>query len=142
MRLNSNNNLIQNYPLTSQRCLLLELLRDAKGYIDAKELYRRASEKNESICPATVYRSLNLFKEQGLVNQINLGMERRYYEIKKSSENYYFVCRECSKIIKFQNPQLKKMIESVQKKHRFNVTKAELCLEGYCPECDKKDSRD
>ena len=141
MRLNSNKNLLQNHPLTSQRCLLLELLNNAEDHIDAKELYQRASKKDESICPATVYRSLNLFNELGLINQINLGMDRRYYEIKKSQENYYFVCRECSKIIKFQNPQLKKMIESVQKKHRFNVTKAELCLEGYCPECDKKDNR-
>jgi len=141
MRLIRNNILTQNHPLTSQRCLLLEILNNAEGHIDAKELYRRASKRDESICPATVYRSLNLFKELGLINQINLGMERRYYEIKKSSENYYFVCRECSKIIKFQNPQLKKMIESVQKKHRFNITKAELCLEGYCPECDKKDNR-
>ncbi len=142
MRLIRNNILTQNHPLTSQRRLLLEILNDAEGHIDAKELYRRASKKNKSICPATIYRSLNLFKELGLVDQMSLGMERRYYEIKKSSENYYFVCRECGKIIKFRNPQFKKMIEAIQMKHRFNVTKTELCLEGYCPECDEKDNRD
>lgn len=142
MSLNSKKNLLRNHPLTSQRCLLLEILNHAEGHIDAKELYRRASKRDESICPATVYRSLNLFKELGLVDQINLGVERRYYEIKKSHENYYFVCRECSKIVKFQNPQLEKLIESVKKKHRFNVTKAELCLEGYCPECKKKSGKD
>jgi len=111
MSLNSNKNLLQNHPLTSQRCVLLEILSNAEGHIDAKELYRRASKKDESICPATVYRSLNLFKELGLINQINLGMDRRYYEIKKSHENYYFVCRECKKIVKFHNPQLEKSIQ-------------------------------
>jgi Fur family transcriptional regulator, ferric uptake regulator len=142
MSLNNNKNLLKNHPLTSQRCLLLEILNDAESHIDAKELYRRASRKDASICPATVYRSLNLFKELGLVNQVNLGMERRYYEIKNSQENYYFVCRECSKIVKFRNPQLEKMIDSVKKKHKFNVAKAELCLEGYCPDCDEKGKKD
>ena len=60
-------NPIQGHPLTNQRCLLLELLRDAEGHIDAKELYRHASTRDESISPATVYRSLNLFKELGLI---------------------------------------------------------------------------
>jgi Fur family transcriptional regulator, ferric uptake regulator len=122
--------------------MLLEILNDAENHIDAKELYRRASKKDGSICPATVYRSLNLFEELGLIKQINLGTDRRYYEIKKSEENYYFVCRECSRIVKFQNSQLEKMIDSVKKKHKFNVSKAELYLEGYCQDCDEKDKKD
>ena len=64
MRLNLNNvNTNKEHLLTSQRKLLLELLQEADRHIDAKELYRRASARDQSISPATVYRSINLFKQ-------------------------------------------------------------------------------
>ena len=140
LRLNRNyDNPIQGHPLTNQRRLLLELLREAEGHIDAKELYRRASAKDESISPATVYRSLNLFKELGLVDEMRLGKIRCYYEIKQSHEHQHLVCRGCGKVTEFQNPYFQKLIEAVRREHGFKVTKAELYLEGYCPECEEKE---
>ena len=130
---------IQGHPLTNQRRLLLELLRDAEGHIDAKELYRRASTRDESISPATVYRSLNLFTELGLVDEMRLGGIRCYYEIKQSPEHMHLVCRGCNKVMEFQNPHFQELIEAVRREHGFKVTKAELYLEGYCPECEEKE---
>jgi Fur family ferric uptake transcriptional regulator len=130
---------IHGHSMTNQRQLLLELLRDAEGHIDAKELYRRASARDESISLATVYRSLNLFKELGLVDEMRLGKIRCYYEIKQSPEHQHLVCQGCGKVIEFQNPHFQKLIEAVRREHRFNITKAELYLEGYCPECEEKE---
>jgi len=130
---------IHGHSMTNQRQLLLELLRDAEGHIDAKELYRRASARDESISPATVYRSLNLFKELRLVDEMRLGKVRCYYEIKQSPEHQHLVCQGCGKIIEFQNPHFQKLIKAVQREHAFKVTKAELYLEGYCPECGDKE---
>ena len=132
-------NQIKDHPLTNQRRLLLEMLRDAEGHIDAKELYRRASAKDESISLATVYRSLNLFKELGLVDEMRLGKIRCYYEIKQSPEHQHLVCQGCGKVVEFQNPLFRKLVEAVRREHGFNVTKAELYLEGYCPECEEKE---
>jgi Fur family ferric uptake transcriptional regulator len=133
------NDVIQGHPLTNQRRLLLELLRDAEDHLDAKELYRRASARDESISPATVYRSLNLFTELGLIDEMRLGKIRCSYEIKQSPEHQHLVCRGCGKVMEFQNPYFKKLIEAVRREHGFKVTKAELYLEGYCPECEKKE---
>jgi Fe2+ or Zn2+ uptake regulation protein len=130
---------IYGHSMTAQRQLLLELLRDADEHIDAKELYRRASARDESISPATVYRTLNLFKELGLVDEMRLGKIRCYYEIKQSPEHQHLVCRGCGKVIEFQNPHFQKLIEAVRREHKFNITKAELYLEGYCPECEEKE---
>ena len=132
-------NPVQGHPLTVQRRLLLELLHDADKHIDAKELYRRASARDESISPATVYRSLNLFKQAGLVDERRLGRVRCYYEIKQSPEHQHLVCQGCGKIIEFQNPLVGQLIEAIQREHSFNVTRAELYLEGYCPECEEKE---
>ena len=131
-------NQMQGHPLTSQRRLLLELIRQADGHVDAKELYRRASSKDESISPATVYRSLNLFKQLGLVDERRLGQVRCYYEIKQTPEHQHLVCRGCGKIIEFESPLIRKLVDRVQRNHRFNVTKAELYLEGYCEQCKEK----
>ncbi len=129
---------IHGHSMTAQRCLLLELLRDAEGHIDAKELYHRASARDESISPATVYRTLNLFKELGLVDEMRLGKVRCYYEIKQSPEHQHLVCQGCGKVIEFQNPYFQKLIKAVRREHGFRVTKAELYLEGYCPECEEQ----
>lgn len=134
-------NPIQGHPLTVQRRLLLELLRQAEGHIDAKELYRRASARDESVSPATVYRSLNLFKQLGLIDERRLGKVRCYYEIRQSPEHQHLVCRGCGKVIEFQNPLVVKLIKAVRREHGFNVTKAELYLEGYCPGCEKEKSQ-
>jgi len=121
-----------------QRRQLLELLREAEGHIDAKELYRRASARDASISPATVYRSLNLFKELGLIDEMRLGKVRCYYEIKQSPEHQHLVCQGCGKVIEFQNPLVGQLIEAVRQEHGFNVVKVGLYLEGYCRGCEEK----
>lgn len=139
MRLNRNNlNGMAGRPLTAQRRLIMELLREAEGHIDAKELYRRASNRDESISPATVYRSLKLFKQLGLVDERHLGRVRCYYEIKQSPEHQHLVCQGCGKILDFESPIVRKLIETIRQEHGFDVTKVELYLEGYCADCERK----
>ena len=133
---------MQGHFQTAQRRLLLELIRDSEEHLDAKELYQRARAKDESIGPATVYRTLNLFKELGLVDERKLGKVCCCYELKKSSEHQHLVCQGCGKVIEFQNPYFNKLIKAVQREHGFKITKAELCLEGYCEHCEQEEKED
>jgi Fur family ferric uptake transcriptional regulator len=132
------NNETQGHPLTSQRRLLLSLMRDTGGHMDAKELYQRALTNGASISLATVYRCLHLFKELGLVDEIWLGQTRCYYEIKKSARHQHLVCRSCGKVIEFESPLISKLAYKLQREKGFKVTKAELHLEGYCQQCRHK----
>ena len=136
MRLNRNNTPLQDRNLTTQRRLILDVLQEAQGPIDAKELSRRASARDQSISWATVYRSLNLFKELGLVDERRLTKARCSYEIKQSLEHMHLVCQCCGKIIEFENSLVRKLVEVVRREHGFNVTKVDLYLEGYCAKCD------
>lgn len=131
-------NEIKGHLLTIQRRLLLNLVHDASGHIDAKELYRRANSQDESISLATVYRSLHLFKDLGLVEERRLGQLRCCYELKRSAEHQHLVCRGCGKVIEFETPLVQELVKKVQREHRFDVTRAELCLEGYCRQCSEK----
>lgn len=128
--------IVKDHPLTNQRRLLLELLQDTGSHIDAKELYRLASNKDNSISLATVYRSLTLFKRLGLVEERRLNKDRRFYEIRQTSEHQHLVCRVCGKVIEFQSPVLEEVVKSILHDNGFNISQASLYLEGNCDGCD------
>jgi Fur family ferric uptake transcriptional regulator len=140
MRINRNNrnNLSNIRPLTPQRSLLLSTIQAAGTHLDAKELYRRAIEKDASISLATVYRSLRLFKEQGLIEERHLGQVRCSYEMKRLGEHQHLVCRGCGQVIEFESPLIGKLVAEVQQKNKFRVTRTELYLEGYCHKCKEE----
>ena len=127
-------------PLTSQRQLLLDLIKRAGGHINAKELYTRAVRKNKSISLATVYRNLRLFKELGLIEERRLGEIYCSYEMKESPGHQHLVCKGCGRVIEFDSPLLRKLVDELQHDHGFNLTKVELYMEGYCRECAEEAS--
>ena len=132
------NSKTERHLVTTQRQLLLNLIRDADGHIDARELYRCANSKDTSISLATVYRTLHLFRELGLVDERHLGQVRCYYEIKRLPEHQHLLCRKCGKVIEFQSSLIHKLVNKTKQEYGFDVTKAELHMEGYCQQCKEK----
>jgi len=131
-------NLIKGHPITSQRRLLLELLQQANGHIDAKTLYLLASARDKSISTATVYRNLKLFREIGLIDEVRFDKVQCYYELKRSSSHQHLICQGCGKVIEFKSPLVTKLIDSIRNKYGFKIDKVELFIEGRCQECDGK----
>ena len=139
MQINRNHEQIKAKPVTAQRRLLLGVIQEAGTHLNAKDLYRRASEKDASISLATVYRNLRFFKEQGLIEERHLAdMRCSCYEMKRSGEHHHLVCQGCGHVIEFESPLTRKLLAEVQRKSEFYVTRVELCLEGYCRECEEK----
>ena len=138
MRIKRNHDIsIKDRPITAQRRLLLDILREAKSHLDAKELYRLAIERDRQISLATVYRNLRLFKELDLVDEIRLDDVHFYYEIKHSAEHYHLVCTVCGQVIEFKSPLIAKLVSEVEQSCGFRTNKAVLHLEGYCRRCKK-----
>jgi Fur family ferric uptake transcriptional regulator len=128
----------QEYNLTTKRRLLLEVLHEAQGPIDAKELYRRSNDRNQSISLATVYRSLNLFKQLGLIDERKLTKAYCSYEIKKSLEHMHLVCKCCGKVIEFENRLVRKLVGIIMREQSFKVKEVDLAIKGYCAKCLSK----
>ena len=135
MKINRNEQRIKATPVTPQRRLLLSIMREAGRHLDAKELYRRASERDPNISLATVYRNLRVFEKQGLINERHLWQGRCYYEMKRLGEHQHLVCEACGQVIEFESPLIRKLVAEVQHKNNFSVTKVELYLEGHCHKC-------
>ncbi len=125
---------------TNQRALLLELIRQGEGHLDADELYRRAREKQHQLSLSTVYRTLRLFKKLGLVEETHFDEAHHHYEAKPSTEHHHLVCLGCGRVIEFRYPLLRYVKRNVAEAKDFDIVETEIRMTGYCPRCrqDKK----
>ena len=126
-----------NSRITEQRQCLLEIIQLADGHLSADEIYQRARQRLPSISLSTVYRSLQLFKEQGLIEEHQFDGMRRCYESMPPSRHHHLVCLGCGRVLEFSYPSSESMKTRIGKKEGFKVTDAEVRLAGYCPECQK-----
>ena len=120
---------------TNQRALILEIIRCGQGHLDADEVYRRAREKQPRLSLSTVYRTLQVFKKLGLVDELHFDEAHHHYEMKPPAEHHHLVCLGCGKIVEFECPLSQKMKEDVAREKDFEITGVEIRMTGYCPEC-------
>ena len=122
--------------VTSQRALILEVIRH--GHLDADEIYRQAREKQPRLSLSTVYRTLQVLKKLGLVEELHFDDAHHHYEVKPSSEHHHLVCLGCGKVVEFECPLSPKMKEDIAREKGFEVTGVEIRMTGYCPKCRQK----
>jgi Fur family ferric uptake transcriptional regulator len=123
---------------TEQRRLIMEIIRQAEGHLDADEIYQQARQKSPSISLSTVYRSLQLFKESELIEEHQFDGMRRYYETTPRSKHRHLVCLGCGRIFEFKCPSTERLKSKIRREEGFKVTDAEVRLAGYCPECQQR----
>ncbi len=121
--------------VTNQRALLLKLIRQGEGHLDADELYRRARKKQPRLSLSTVYRTLQLLKELGLVEELHFDENHHHYEVKPSAEHHHMVCLGCGKVVEFHNPLSRYIKRNVAEAKDFEIIGTELRMTGYCPQC-------
>ena len=122
---------------THQRRLLLEILKQADGHLDADELFRRAKLKEPHISLSTVYRNLRLFKDMGVITERHFVEEHHHYEVKPKSDHHHLICLGCGQVVEFNSEQIAKIAQEIGLEHDFEVTTSDLHIEGYCPNCQK-----
>ena len=121
--------------MTSQRRLLLDIISDAGGHLDADELYRRAKERGARISLSTVYRNLQIFKKLSLVEELHFDENHHHYEVKPSAEHHHLVCLGCGKVVEFHNPISRYIKRNVTEAKDFEIIDTELRMTGYCSKC-------
>ena len=120
--------------ITPQRLLILETMRDAGGHLDADEIYRLARRKAPRLSLSTVYRTLAMLKEAGLVDELHLGEEHHHYEI-KGDGHHHLICQGCGKVVEFECPFSQELLRDLGEEHGFEIAGIHLDLVGYCAEC-------
>ena len=124
--------------VTNQRALIMEIIRQGQGHLDADEIYLRARKKEPRISLSTVYRALQTFKKLGLVEELHLDDTHHCYEVKPSTEHHHMVCLGCGRVIEFQYPLSRYLKRNVPKARDFDITETAVRMTGYCSKCRPK----
>ena len=124
--------------LTRQRQLLLDLLDKSGQHLDAEALYQMAHQKDPKLNRVTVYRTLKLLKEGGLVDELDLMHytgDQHYYETRTKQEHAHIICLRCGKVEEFYGDPLHKLRRQVEGMFGFQILIARTEVGGYCAHC-------
>ena len=121
--------------ITNQRALILEIIRQGQGHLDADALYRRARGKQPRLSLSTVYRTLQTFKKLGLVEECHFDESHHHYEVKPPAEHHHLVCLSCGRVIEFQYPLARYVKRNIAEVKDFEIVDTEICMTGYCSKC-------
>src|SRR5579885_3133111 len=124
--------------LTRQRRILLDRIDQSGRHLDAESLYQLAKEKDPKLNRVTVYRTLKLLKEGGLVDELDLmhyGGDQHYYETRLKKKNAHILCLRCGKVEEFFGEPLHKLRKQVEAHFGFEIILARTEIGGYCPHC-------
>jgi Fe2+ or Zn2+ uptake regulation protein len=122
--------------VTSVRSIVLRLI-DENPHLDAASLHRLAQQEDPRIGLASVYRTLNLLSEQGVVRSSALGDDHRHYEV-KTTDHIHLICSGCGEITDLGVPH--GLHERVSEAG-FEIHRARLEITGLCRACREKERR-
>jgi Fur family ferric uptake transcriptional regulator len=127
--------------LTGERQELLAEVFAQAQHFDADQLHIMLKQKGKAISRATVYRTLDLLVQCGLVRKSSFGDQHAHYEAVKSDEHHdHLICINCHGIIEFFRPDLEKLQDAICTEHAFKPLHHSLQIFGLCRECRAVDS--
>jgi Fur family ferric uptake transcriptional regulator len=126
------------YRLTPQRIMVVEALHDTDKHVSAEDIFARVKAKYPYANISTVYRTLELLKELGLVNEIALGDGCVRFHPADKGRHHHLVCQKCSTIIDLPESELVPLEAILSEKHRFKADLKHTAVFGLCAKCQNK----
>ncbi|MGA9527314.1 MAG: transcriptional repressor [Terriglobales bacterium] len=124
--------------MTIQRRAILQVIETASKHLDASQILRKAQRLEGSVDRSTVYRTLELLKRQGLIDELDLmhvNGEGHYYERKLGPDHIHMACLRCGKITEFVSEIFDSLKNQLQRDCRFHIVVSRLEVGGYCSAC-------
>jgi len=126
---------------TSQRGLILDIIRQGEGHLDADEVYRRARSRQPRISLSTVYRTLQKLKQMNLVEELHFDHTHHHYEIKPSREHHHMICEGCGRVIEFNYPLSSMITKGAPEARGFKISNIEVKITGLCSTCRRNEKK-
>ncbi len=116
--------------LTDQRRVIAAVLQEAVDHPDVEELYTRASSIDPRISIATVYRTVKLFEEAGILEKHEFGDGRARYESADRDHHDHLIDMNSGEVIEFCDPEIEALQEKIAKKLGYELKGHRLELYG------------
>ena len=137
----------KNLRITSQRRAIVDIVFGTDQHFNAEQLREWAREIDESVSRATVYRTLPLLTESGLVHEMDFGKDYKIYDPNYADHpnHNHIICDDCDKVVEFESDQLDTLENEISQNLGFHVKTQQLRINASCDEmkklgsCKKKD---
>ena len=120
--------------ITDQRRVIARVLSEAEDHPDVEKVYARASAIDPGISIATVYRTVRLFEEAGILDRHDFGDGRARYEPAPEAHHDHLICERCNLILEFEDEEIERIQEDIARKlGGFHVLRHKHELYALCP---------
>ena len=131
---------------TSQQRASIDTVFGTDEHFTAEQLLDWSRQKDRSVSRATVYRTLPLLTESGLVREMDFGRDHKYYDPNYAAHpnHSHIICQDCDKIVEFESEKIDKLESEISHRLGFSVQTQRLQITGSCDElkrlgaCKKK----
>jgi Fur family ferric uptake transcriptional regulator len=126
--------------ITAQRRLLVRIIQDSPRHLDVATLLEIAKKQDPNIDRATVYRTIALLKDRGLIDELDLMHiegEKHYYEAKTNRDHCHMACFRCGAIMEYVSSSFEKLKKEMARESGFQIRVVRLEVGGFCKRCRK-----
>ena len=120
--------------VTPQRLAIFHVLSNTKSHPSAETIYNSLQETHPTMSLATVYKTLDSFKKNDLVQEINVGEDSFRYDITVGSHPH-IICVECHEVSDMKSDYLKDVRVHISEETDFQLLNEQLYFYGVCPKC-------
>ena len=129
------------YRLTPQRQLILGAVEEL-GHATVDEVLARVRTQASAVNASTVYRTLEVLEELGLVRHTHLSDRAPTYHSAREPEHFHLVCRTCQRVRSVEPAAASALIATLRSDHGFDVDLGHLAIFGQCVDCEAAGDRD
>jgi Fe2+ or Zn2+ uptake regulation protein len=129
--------------LTRQRRVILQVMDDAEQHLDIDQILERARKIDSDVHLVTVYRTIDLLKKHGLIDELDLlhlRGDRHYYETHGPRDHIHVACIGCGKVREVESQLYEQLKQQIARDCDLKVTVSRLEVGGYCAECHARGS--
>jgi Fur family transcriptional regulator, ferric uptake regulator len=127
-------------PVTRQRDLVAQVVFLSEDHPSVDVIIRRLRERGEAVGTATVYRTLDVLVESGLVRAHDFGKGfKRYEPLWAQTHHEHLICERCGSVVEFQNERLERMLPIIADEHAFQHSRHRVEIYGVCRDCLRRE---
>jgi Fur family transcriptional regulator, ferric uptake regulator len=131
----------EGFRLTNQRQKILDLFKACSEgqHLSAEEIHHQLTCLGESISPSTVYRTIHVMVNLGLLRELELAEGRKYYELNAPflSQHHHLVCVQCGAVTEFEENMMAQVGASQAEIRGYALLDCQFTVYGVCPRCHR-----
>jgi Fur family ferric uptake transcriptional regulator len=124
------------YRVTPQRGVILEIIAHNEAHQSVQEVFIQAEKSLPGLAIATVYRTLDVLNEAGLVDIFSTNADIVRFSLRDPDHpHYHLVCRNCDRILELEPDLIDELALTLEREHGFLLDSSHMTLTGICRDC-------